>query len=295
LVSPESPRLDVTPPLLAIACEMPDESSIDSSELSTSSPLISTFDELISKPFKFSDAPKLPSEYRAMPEETDFFGHPTTPPHLPTSISLPGKRLITPPPSPAANSPSPVTYRPRGESDPSGTLPEFVLDAEAAVYNHSVSTPSSPNQEVVKFSSSLSASLTTEEEVGRARALSTGDACRWSDEFALEQTNVEDPWTIFSTLEEENTSRGFQRQAISSPSISLHSSAPISVPHSHNQSSHNSRYPTSSASSSSSSQHSKNSLPSPEVPEHASSAPSPSPSKSTSKLQKLFAKFKFLS
>eukprot|EP00026_Physarum_polycephalum_P002295 Phypoly_transcript_02301.p1 GENE.Phypoly_transcript_02301~~Phypoly_transcript_02301.p1 ORF type:complete len:457 (+),score=132.42 Phypoly_transcript_02301:1292-2662(+) len=251
-VSPESPRLDAlaTPPLLAIAAELPDQE-----EQLSSSPIISTFDELLSTPFKFANAGKSQSEYRAVPQETDYFG--TTPP-LPHCYSLPSKRIVTPPPSPASDSPvpSPSFPRPRGNSDPSGNAPashEFELDMGEEAQPHSLSTPSSPQRETMVYPDDpddLSSSPPAPEKK-RTRARSAGDVKftkEWPVEISQEQIQQEDAWTIFQTLEDEN-SRGFHRQAISSPSISLHhTSAPILVPknpHNHNSHPHGPNSPAS--------------------------------------------------
>jgi hypothetical protein len=215
--SPESPRLNfgATPPLLAIACEMPETSS----DLSTSSPTISTFDELLnSEPFTFEKAAKVAKAARehGFQQETDFFGYP-----LPTSISMPAKRAHTPPPIPMVDSPAPSpTFRPRGESDPSLVPPDpdFDLAAEEEP-NHSFSTPSSPIQpEILSFSTSDLVS-SSPPECGRARALSASDVSTWPHEFSVqEEIHEKDPWTFFNTLEDEN---GILKLSIISPLLSF--------------------------------------------------------------------------
>jgi hypothetical protein len=234
-VSPESPRLDIvesdveTPPLLAIAREMP-----QSPDLSSSSPIISTFEELL------KNAASNRREYRAEPQESDYYGHSSvrSPSYhsLPNSFYTPTKRhsrnhshehslIRTPPPSPVNGSPSPI-IRPRGESDPPPPI-EFDLNIEEP--NHPRSTPSSPQP-----SPTLPYPDSPTLEGGRTRAFSAGAAVTWRGDYPQErQSNSKTPRTIFDTLEEENNSasRTFHRQSISSPFISHHqASAPINVP-----------------------------------------------------------------
>lgn len=313
--SPESPRLDVTektPPLLAIACEM----SENSPELSTPSPP-TTFDQLLTKPFKF------PSEYRAVPQESDYYAHSASPPSHSHSHSHPQRTphsqrsrtpiaLSTSDPPAESDSPAPSpTYRPRGESDPSGTMPDFDLEEEQG--HHSFSVPTTPQVEVIPPSPSLSSSpVLSTTPPARARALSTGDAGKWSGGYAHEHTHCssdaderkkKDKWTILDTLEDENSvsTPGIQH-AISSPSISLHQvSTPVSVPprsfsssHSHSRphaatQSSPSKSPSSSSRSSSRPSTSSSSL-SPKRTHATTDAPTPTTPKS-GRLQKLFAKF----
>ena len=207
-VSPESPRLDVdstTPPLLAIACEMPENPT----ELSSSSsPVISAFDDLLATPaFEFADADadNAQSEYRAVPQESDYYRSSTPP--LATSLSLPGLRI--PPPSSSSPLPSP-TYRPRGESDPPShisSVDEF--EPGLAAPHYSLSTPSSPQKDDPSILPNLLRSpspTSSPSDEGRARALSASDVGTWSDDYAHEQTNPEDQnkWNVMKTLEDQN-------------------------------------------------------------------------------------------